>query len=64
MFGLGVGEIIIILLVILVLFGANKLSGIGKSMGQSVREFKEEIHKDDTPSKSETDSPKSDTDDK
>lgn len=47
MFGLGFGEIIIILLVVLVLFGAGKLSGIGKSMGQSVREFKEEIHKDD-----------------
>jgi sec-independent protein translocase protein TatA len=53
MFGLGTGEIIIILLVVLVLFGANKLSGIGKSMGQSVREFKEEVHKDDASEKSE-----------
>lgn len=47
MFGLGTGEVIIILLVVLVLFGAGKLSGLGKSMGQSVREFKEEVHKDE-----------------
>ena len=30
-----------------VLFGSSRLAGLGKSAGKSVREFKEELHKDD-----------------
>lgn len=40
MFGLGFQEIILILLVALLLFGAKKLPGVGKAIGQSIREFK------------------------
>ncbi len=47
MFGLSPGELIVILLVVVLLFGSTKLSGLGKSMGKSVREFKEEVRKDD-----------------
>ncbi|NWJ45913.1 MAG: twin-arginine translocase TatA/TatE family subunit [Chloroflexi bacterium] len=33
---------VIILLIIIVLFGANRLTDIGKSLGRGIREFKEE----------------------
>ena len=49
MFGLSMGEIIVILLVVVLLFGSTKLAGLGKSAGKSIREFKEELHKDDEP---------------
>lgn len=41
------GEIVIILVVVVLLFGSTKLAGLGKSAGKSVREFKEELHKND-----------------
>lgn len=47
MFGLSMGEIVIILVVVVLLFGSTKLAGLGKSAGKSVREFKEELHKND-----------------
>lgn len=40
MFGLGTQEIILILLVVLVIFGAGKLPQIGESMGKAIRNFK------------------------
>lgn len=49
MFGLSMGELLIILIVVVVLFGSSRLAGLGKSAGKSVREFKEELHKDDEP---------------
>ncbi|MEI7555198.1 twin-arginine translocase TatA/TatE family subunit [Candidatus Chlorohelix sp.] len=33
---------VIILLIIILLFGANRLTDIGKSLGKGIREFKEE----------------------
>jgi sec-independent protein translocase protein TatA len=38
---LGAPELIIIALVILLLFGATRLPKLGKSMGQSIRGFKD-----------------------
>ena len=40
MFGLGVPELIIILIIGLVLFGPGKLPDVGKALGKSIREFK------------------------
>ena len=40
MFGLGTGEILIILFIILLLFGAKKLPGLAKGLGKGVSEFK------------------------
>lgn len=41
MFGkLGLGELILILCIVLVIFGPSKLPQVGKSMGQAIREFK------------------------
>ncbi|HAD75905.1 MAG TPA: hypothetical protein DCG16_08980 [Gemmatimonadetes bacterium] len=57
--GLGMGEMIVIFLVVLLLFGAKRLPEIGSSLGKGIREFKgsiKEIEKevrDDTADDSE-----------
>ena len=38
--GLGMGEMILIFLVVLLLFGAKRLPEIGSSLGKGIREFK------------------------
>lgn len=38
--GLGAGELMIILVILLVLFGGSKLPGLAKGLGQSMKEFK------------------------
>ena len=45
---LGMGELIIILIIAVLLFGGKKLSGMGKALGQSIREFKEEVKPEET----------------
>lgn len=42
-FGLGAPELLIILVIVVVIFGAGKLPEIGKGLGRSIRGFKEEI---------------------
>ena len=44
---LGLQELVVILVIVLVLFGGKKVSGLGKALGTSLREFKEEVHKDE-----------------
>ena len=40
MFGIGMPELIIILVIILIIFGAGKLQEIGAGMGKAIRNFK------------------------
>ena len=40
LFNLGGGEIILILALILILFGARKLPELAKGLGQGIKEFK------------------------
>lgn len=40
MLGLGMQELVIILVIVLVLFGATRLPEIGKGIGQAIRNFK------------------------
>ncbi len=40
MFGLGAQELLLILLIILLLFGARKIPEIARGLGKSVSEFK------------------------
>lgn len=44
---IGWPEAIIILIVVLVLFGGSRLAGVGKGVGRSIREFKDEVTTDD-----------------
>lgn len=39
--GIGLPELIIILVIALVVFGPGKLPGVGRALGQSIREFKD-----------------------
>lgn len=45
---LGIQELVVILIIVLVLFGGKKISGLGKALGTSMREFKEEVNKKDS----------------
>ena len=52
MFGLGYQELLIILVIVLILFGANRLPELARSLGSSVKEFKKgvnEANKEETP---------------
>jgi sec-independent protein translocase protein TatA len=40
MFGFGMPELIVILVIVLVVFGAGRLPEIGSAMGKSIRNFK------------------------
>ena len=42
MFGLGWQELVIVLVIIMIIFGAGKLPEVAKSLGQGVKEFKQE----------------------
>ena len=40
MFGFGIPELIVILIIVLVVFGAGRLPEIGAALGKSIRNFK------------------------
>lgn len=40
MFNLGMGELVLILLIILLLFGASRLPETARSLGTAIKEFK------------------------
>ena len=44
MFGLGYQELLLILVIVLILFGAQRLPDLAKSLGSSVKEFKKGIN--------------------
>jgi sec-independent protein translocase protein TatA len=41
MFGFGIPELIVVLVIIMVVFGAGKLPEIGGAFGRSIRNFKD-----------------------
>ena len=43
----GMGELLIIMVIVLVLFGGGKLAGVGKSLGTAISEFKDAVKKED-----------------
>ncbi|MCP4106176.1 MAG: twin-arginine translocase TatA/TatE family subunit [Desulfobacteraceae bacterium] len=47
MFGIGMPELLIILFIVLIIFGANKLPEIGSGMGRAITNFKKGISVDD-----------------
>lgn len=58
MFGLGTQELIIILIIVVVLFGATRLPQIGSGIGQAIKNFKKSVKENDeidvTPKKEST----------
>jgi sec-independent protein translocase protein TatA len=50
MFGLGATELLIILVLVLVLFGAGKIPQLGRGLGEGIRNFKRGLKGDEEPS--------------
>lgn len=64
MFGLGVAELAIILVIVLVIFGAGKLPEIGEGLGRGIRSFRKEIKRPDEIDVTPSDGEESSGDDK
>jgi sec-independent protein translocase protein TatA len=47
MFGLGFPELIVIMVIVLIIFGAGKLPEIGGAIGKGIRSFKKSVHEPD-----------------
>lgn len=62
MFGLGTQELLIILVIVIVLFGATRLPQIGKGIGEAIKNFKKATSEKDeidvTPKKDNTEEKK------
>jgi sec-independent protein translocase protein TatA len=48
--GMSLSHLIIVLLVVLILFGAGKLPQVLKDLGKGVKNFRDELKKDDSSS--------------
>jgi sec-independent protein translocase protein TatA len=57
MFGMGHWELLIILVIVVVIFGAGKLPQIGAGLGQSIRNFKKGVANVEADIKKETEKP-------
>lgn len=53
MFGLGVPELTVVLIIALVVFGPSKLPSLGKSLGEAIRGFKKGLEDDTSKQKLE-----------
>ena len=60
MFGLGYQELLLILVIVLILFGAQRLPDLARSLGGSIKEFKKGVNelKDDATASTKKDDEK------
>ena len=54
MFGIGIPELIIVLVIVLVLFGAGRIPGVMKDLGKGVSSFKDGLKGDTKPAVKKT----------
>jgi sec-independent protein translocase protein TatA len=50
MFGLGVQELLLILVILVFIFGTSRIADLGKGMGEGIRNFKKAMKDDISPS--------------
>lgn len=43
MFGLGIGELLIILVIVLIVFGAGRLPEVGDAVGRTIRSYRKAV---------------------
>lgn len=55
MAGISIWQLLIILLIIVLLFGTKKLSGLGKDLGSAVKGFKDSVKDKEAAAKQEQD---------
>lgn len=46
MFGLGFGEVLLVLIIVIFFFGGKKLPQLGASLGESIKSFKKALNDD------------------
>jgi sec-independent protein translocase protein TatA len=46
---LGAPELIVVLFILLIIFGAGKLTDVGRSLGQGIREFRHSVNDEPAP---------------
>jgi sec-independent protein translocase protein TatA len=51
MFGLGFGELALILVIVIVIFGASRIPELGKGLGEGIRNFKSALKHEEEGSK-------------
>ncbi|HKJ82512.1 MAG TPA: twin-arginine translocase TatA/TatE family subunit [Mariprofundaceae bacterium] len=57
MFGLGIWELLVILLIVLVLFGARRLPELGEGLGRFVRSLRSGLQEEDSHKESSNENP-------
>ena len=62
--GLGPLELLIILGIVVLLFGATRLTDVGKGLGKGIREFRKEMKSDDEEEEKEKEPATTTSDDK
>ncbi len=43
MFGMGLGELVVILVIVMIIFGAGRLPEIGEGLGRGIRNFRKAV---------------------
>lgn len=54
MFGMGMWELLIILVIILIIFGVGKLPEIGSALGKGIKNFKKSVNENNEIANKET----------